>query len=112
VAVPLGLLVTEAITNAYKHAFLGRDGGHIEVKITRESPTHLVLLVSDNGSGFEPGRQEPGGLGRSLIDAFVRQLHGELEIKSEEGTQVTVRFPSTATPSSTHKSESAASKSA
>ena len=30
VAVPLGLLVTEAITNAYKHAFNERDGGHIQ----------------------------------------------------------------------------------
>ena len=94
IAVPLGLLVTEAITNAYKHAFPGRDAGHIEVRVTRDSPTHLTLLVSDNGTGFEPGRQEVGGLGRSLIDAFVRQLHGELEVKSEQGTQVIVRFPS------------------
>jgi two-component sensor histidine kinase len=117
IAVPLGLLVTEAITNAYKHAFSGRDVGHIEVRVTRESPTHLTLLVSDNGSGFEAARQEPGGLGRSLIDAFVRQLHGELEVKSEQGTQqgtqVIVRFPSSSQPPSDQKSsESAAPKSA
>jgi len=94
VAVPLGLLVTEAITNAYKHAFPGRDAGRIEVCVERESPTHLMLSIVDDGVGFEPSEREPGGLGRSLIDAFVRQLHGELEIKSEAGTQVRVRFPS------------------
>jgi two-component sensor histidine kinase len=116
VAVPLGLLVTEAITNAYKHAFPGRDVGHIEVRVTRESPTHLTLLVSDNGSGFEAARQEPGGLGRSLIDAFVRQLHGELEVKSEQGsqvgTQVLVKFPSSAPPPAQKSVENAAPKSA
>lgn len=98
VAVPLGLLVTESITNAYKHAFPGREDGRIEVQVTRESQTHLVLLVSDNGAGFDAAEKEPGGLGRSLIDAFVRQLHGELEVKSEQGTQVRVRFPSSIHP--------------
>jgi len=95
VAVPLGLLVTEAITNAYKHAFPGREDGRIEVRVTRDSPTSLTLLVSDNGAGYESGHSgEPGGLGRSLIDAFVRQLRGELEIKCEQGTQVIVKYPS------------------
>ncbi len=37
-------------------------------------------------------RGEPGGLGRSLIDAFVRQLHGELKITSDQGTQLQVKF--------------------
>jgi two-component sensor histidine kinase len=110
VAVPLGLLVTEAITNAYKHAFPGRDAGRIEVRITRESPTALTLLVSDNGSGFEVGRQEAGGLGKSLIDAFVRQLHGELEVKSDQGTQVIVRFPSTFHPPQQKPAEGAVHK--
>ena len=37
VAVPLGLLVTEAITNAYKHAFSGRERGQIKVEVSRDS---------------------------------------------------------------------------
>jgi two-component sensor histidine kinase len=95
VAVPLGLLVTEAITNAYKHAFNERAGGHIDVQVTRDSPTGLVLAVSDDGAGFDPasGSTDGNGLGRSLIEAFVRQLRGELEILSEQGTMVRVRFP-------------------
>lgn len=102
IAVPLGLLVTEAITNAYKHAFEGVERGLIEVEIRRDSAETLVLSVRDNGVGYESAGGEleagglgaglGGGLGRSLIDAFVRQLHGELEISSDQGTLVQVRF--------------------
>ncbi|HEX7116410.1 MAG TPA: histidine kinase dimerization/phosphoacceptor domain -containing protein [Steroidobacter sp.] len=95
IAVPLGLLVTEAITNAYKHAFNERAGGHIHVEARRESPAELTLIVQDNGTGFDAatGGPETNGLGRSLIEAFVRQLHGDLEIRADNGTVVQVRFP-------------------
>jgi two-component sensor histidine kinase len=98
VAVPLGLLVTEAITNAYKHAFNERDGGHIDVRVLRESPSSLLLTIRDDGVGFDPAASPPeqNGLGRSLIEAFVRQLRGELEVRSEQGTVVQVRFPAVA----------------
>jgi two-component sensor histidine kinase len=94
VAVPLGLLVTEAITNAYKHAFHGRNGGHISVQVKREMETTLLLSVRDDGTGYETAAEtENTGLGRSLIEAFVRQLHGQLQIKTDEGTTIEVRFP-------------------
>lgn len=100
IAVPLGLLVTEAITNAYKHAFENVEHGLIEVEVRRDSADTLLLSVRDNGTGFDPATTdiEPGGLGRSLIDAFVRQLRGELEIRSDEGTLVQVRFRAPAQP--------------
>lgn len=95
VAVPLGLLVTEAITNAYKHAFNERDGGHIGVQVVRESPTQLLLTIRDDGTGYDTGAStaDHNGLGRSLIEAFVRQLRGELEVRADGGTIVQVRFP-------------------
>jgi two-component sensor histidine kinase len=95
IAVPLGLLVTEAITNAYKHAFNERDGGHIRVEVKRDSAASLTLTVRDDGAGIDlAGDQaDSTGLGRSLIEAFVRQLRGELEIRGDEGTIVQVRFP-------------------
>lgn len=100
VAVPLGLLVTEAITNAYKHAFHEREEGRIDVRVERDSDTTIVLSISDNGTGFDPAAPtaEPPGLGRSLIDAFVRQLHGELQVTATDGTVVRVRFPLRARP--------------
>lgn len=95
-AVPLGLLVTEAITNAYKHAFVDRSEGTIRVEVRRESPQGLLIVIQDDGAGFDPhggSTSDVPGLGRSLIEAFVRQLHGELAISSQDGTRVEVRFP-------------------
>lgn len=105
IAVPLGLLVTEAITNAYKHAFHGADHGLIQVIVQRESDSLLTLSVRDTGTGIDVNAAsasdiEPGGLGRSLIEAFVRQLRGELEVRSDHGTVVQVRFPAAARHSS------------
>jgi two-component sensor histidine kinase len=104
-AVPLGLLVTEAITNAYKHAFVDRTQGRIAVQVQRESPEHLVIRIRDDGTGFDPEHPttDSTGLGRSLIEAFVRQLHGELKITSEDGTVVEVRFPAPVQPRSEAK---------
>ena len=94
VAVPLGLLVTEAITNAYKHAFTDRNGGHILVQVVRESPSSLLLSIRDDGAGYDLAASAPdSGLGRSLIEAFVRQLRGEMEVRCDGGTLVQVRFP-------------------
>jgi two-component sensor histidine kinase len=95
IAVPLGLLVTEAITNAYKHAFEGRLEGKIAVRVVRDSDKTLTLSITDDGVGFDPATVggDGLGLGRSLIEAFARQLHGELQVKSDRGgTEVQVRF--------------------
>jgi len=97
-AVPLGLLVTEAITNAYKHAFKDRDAGQIRVEVAHEGEDKIIVRIRDNGAGFDPRAENHNnaGLGRSLIEAFVRQLRGELETKSDDGTVVEVRFPAPA----------------
>jgi two-component sensor histidine kinase len=98
VAVPLGLLVTEAITNAYKHAFAGRVAGRIDVILTREPDGTFCAIVRDDGTGYgvhpaPPKDSEQSGLGHSLIEAFARQLRGQLDIESSGGTLIKVRFP-------------------
>jgi signal transduction histidine kinase len=65
--------------------------------VRRPSPEALELAVRDDGSGFDPAAGEDNtGLGRSLIEAFVRQLRGELEITGDAGTSLVVRFPAAA----------------
>jgi two-component sensor histidine kinase len=93
-AVPLGLLVTESITNAYKHAFSQRTDGTIWLTAEVQEGEFLKLSVRDDGLGIaEKAPDEAPGLGRSLIEAFARQLHGELSIDTgPQGTTVAVRF--------------------
>lgn len=93
VAVPLGLLVTEAVSNAYKHAFEGRLQGEIKVSGGRVDDDYLRITVSDNGVGTDAASTEIStGLGHSLIEAFVRQLGGELNMHVDGGTVLNVRF--------------------
>jgi two-component sensor histidine kinase len=92
VAVPLGLILNEAVTNSVKHAF-DDTGGRISVKlVTGVGYGEARLTVADNGRGFQnPG---PGGSGLRLISSLARQLGGEVEQAStDQGTTIAVTFP-------------------
>ena len=84
-AVSIGLVVNELVTNAAKHAFVGRDAGEIRVTF-RSAPRGWVLTVADNGIGMPatpPIDRAEGGLGQRLIEAFARQAGGRLSITSD-----------------------------
>ncbi len=91
-AVSLGLIVTELVINAMKHAFpdAGKEG---RVLVTYEvSNGDWKLLVSDNGIGMTlaPLKKSPG-LGTTLVRALAHQLDGEIETTSSLlGTTVSV----------------------
>ena len=53
-ALPLGLLVNEVVSNAFKHAFDAAEGGRIRISLAVGKDNHARLQISDNGSGFEP----------------------------------------------------------
>jgi two-component system, sensor histidine kinase PdtaS len=91
-AVPLGLIVNEAVTNAAKHAY-GEEGGTVEVvlNITPELEEG-VLVIRDHGAGIKDSKKS--GSGTKLMDALVRQIGGTIErTSSKEGTTVKVTFP-------------------
>jgi two-component sensor histidine kinase len=90
VAVRLGLIVNELVTNALKHAF-GRKGGRISIGFVPRADEG-VLTVADNGRGLQPPR--PGSSGSGLIESLTRQIDGRLTLESgDNGTLVTVNFP-------------------
>jgi len=110
-AVPIALLVNEAVTNALKHAFCDGRTGHVRVAITPAGeaapaspgrsvpPTTTggwVLTIADNGIGFDMQDPPAGtGLGRSLLEAFATQLGGTLHVESGPGgTRTSVSIPS------------------
>ncbi len=93
-ALPLGLLISEVISNSLKHGFPeGRDG---EVRVLLHSPpsTTVSLELSDNGVGL-PGDLDwttSPSLGLRLVRALAQQLGASLDIRSEGGTQVKLVF--------------------
>ena len=99
-AVSLGLLVNELITNCFKHAFpLDGDGGRLRMLLGRKRDGRLRLVMEDDGvgigTGYAPGggKERPGFL---LLDALARQAGGELKVESPlsaaGGTRVTVEL--------------------
>jgi two-component sensor histidine kinase len=113
-AVPLGLVVTELVTNSLKHAF--PDGvGSISVTLKQEPQPQpagqedagldhaaqpgrrdaLVLIVSDNGIGIPAGdgpAQFSGGVGSRIINNLVAQLEGEMTVRIDNGTTTEIRL--------------------
>jgi two-component sensor histidine kinase len=89
-AMPLGLIVNEVVTNAFKHAFADRVDGRLLVGLSVEGKT-ARLVIEDDGPGYAPDHEE--GMGSRLIDGFVAQLRGTLEIDTAAGTKVVVTFP-------------------
>lgn len=81
-AVPIALFVTEAVTNAYKHAFHGRSSGTITVSLTATSVQDLTLRIRDNGVGLSDGSEQ--GTGSSLMEAFAMQVEGETWSEANE----------------------------
>jgi two-component sensor histidine kinase len=99
-AVPYGMLLNELVSNACKHAFPLPDTGTIMISIQRDG-NHVGLVIADNGRGLPEGfdYRKATSLGLKLVHGLVRQLRGVLEIQSNPGTTVKVRFPVTGTES-------------
>lgn len=77
----LGLIIVELVTNAAKHAFVGRAGGRISVCL-RRSEQGWICQVADNGSGLRDGGK---GDGMRLVQGLTDALGGELRIHSDAG---------------------------
>jgi PAS domain S-box-containing protein len=93
-ALPLGLLLTELITNALKYAFPEGRKGKLQVSIQQEN-NQKVLTVADDGIGFPEHLdfQNTKTLGLQLVMGLVRQLDGTIEMKRKQGTVWTITFP-------------------
>ena len=96
-AVPLALIVTEAVSNAVKYAFPNGMPGHIRVRLAAAEES-LILRLDDDGIGIPAGRADTeagvrDGIGLTLIRGFVRQLGATLLVEEGHGTRYTVAIP-------------------
>ncbi|WP_309082850.1 histidine kinase dimerization/phosphoacceptor domain -containing protein [Chelativorans sp.] len=89
-AFPIGIVLTELITNAVKYAFPDNRSGMILVQAKRSGPGRVEIVVRDNGVGMANFRE--GSLGYGLIRSLVKQIGGELDIQGDAGVTVTISF--------------------
>lgn len=96
-AVPLALIVTEAVSNAVKYAFPDGRRGSIWVHLTADLD-HAELEIRDDGVGIPAGRVETeagtrDGIGIQLIRGFARQLCATLLVEEGNGTRYKICLP-------------------
>jgi two-component sensor histidine kinase len=93
-ALPLGLLISEVVSNSLKHAFPQGRGGEVSLVLRQQSDTTISLILSDDGIGLprELDWTTTRSLGLRLVRALAQQLRGTLEIPSQGGTEVRLTF--------------------
>lgn len=95
IAVPLGLIANEFVTNSLKYAFDGK-GGLIAIHVDQMEDDRIRIRLSDNGKGLSdrPSAAEPGlGLGMGLMDGLAGQIGAEPHwASSSEGTELCLEF--------------------
>lgn len=95
-AIPLGLLVSELVSNALKYAFPGKKEGEIKIKFFQDESGNYKLQVSDSGIGLpeKADPHHPKSMGFQIVNDLVKQLKGSLEIKRGRGTAFFIDIPS------------------
>lgn len=93
-AIPVGLIANEIVTNSIQHAFPNYQSGHIYISCRKENHT-IELNISDNGIGIPAtyNSDEPHSLGIQLIDTLVKQIHASYEIQNENGCSFHLLIP-------------------
>jgi len=95
IAVPVGLIVNELLSNASKHAFVDREEGKIEINLTASEGGRVNLAVGDDGIGLPPGFDidESKTLGLRLVKILAKdQLQGNIEVISDGGATFRIEF--------------------
>jgi two-component system, sensor histidine kinase PdtaS len=89
-ALPLGLILNEVVSNAFKHAFPDGRGGRIAVTL-KEEAGEVRLTVRDDGVGAKAEAAQ--GMGSRLVRGLTQQLGGTSSVRQDGGTVFELAFP-------------------
>lgn len=98
IAIPLGLIITELVTNAFKYAFANMASGSLTIRLRSTcaaGENQCQLEVSDTGVGL-PGNIDPKEtktLGLGLVKILAKQLQGTVNVDCKGGTTFRIVFP-------------------
>ncbi|MFC3559054.1 tetratricopeptide repeat-containing sensor histidine kinase [Pedobacter jamesrossensis] len=92
-AIPIGLIVNEAVTNAIKYAFPDMELGIILIRLTQKR-SMIELIIKDNGVGLNPKNMAPDSqsLGLRLMRGLAGDLGGTIKIEGKQGAEITISF--------------------
>lgn len=93
-AIPLGLIINEAVTNSIKYAFPDNSQGIISISLITKDTDHYLLTIADNGTGImlDPDKKTKNSFGMSLIRGLSDDLDGKFSIENSNGTLLQLSF--------------------
>ncbi|QMW04176.1 tetratricopeptide repeat-containing sensor histidine kinase [Spirosoma foliorum] len=93
-AVPIGLILNEAITNSIKYAFPGNKSGQIVISFQHTGGMNYLLTIADNGIGLPANMdsQQHDSLGLSLMRGLSDDIDGHFTIANDNGTLINISF--------------------
>lgn len=93
-AIPLGLIINEAVTNSIKHAFPSQLNKEITISMKQTTERKVNLLIMDNGVGFKDNFDIAASksLGLKLISGLSGDINAEFTLKSNHGTSIMLDF--------------------
>ena len=96
IAIPLGLIINELVTNSLKYAFTGLNEGLVLISMKKHGDKYL-LVISDNGIGIDKDLdpESIASLGLQLVRALTKQIHAQLELIRNKGTTFRLTFKET-----------------
>jgi len=92
-AIPVALIINEAVTNSMKHAFPNKRPGMVTINMHKNGD-QVTLLLADNGIGIgdRPTATDTNSLGLELMKGLAREIHGRIEFACDSGTKIRVIF--------------------
>jgi two-component sensor histidine kinase len=93
IAIPLGLILNEILTNAFKYAYHDVAQPALRLVLRPDGAGTLLLDVADNGRGFVPAARPTGSFGQQMIEVLSEQLGAILQVESQGGTRYQLRIP-------------------
>jgi two-component sensor histidine kinase len=91
IVVAIGLIVNEAVSNAFKYAFKNKSTGIIQVNIYNIE-NEISILIQDNGIGFNEVSKKENSLGMKLIELMCSQLRATHFIEKTNGVKHHIKF--------------------
>lgn len=93
IALPLGLLINEILTNSFKHAFSKSENPELQIDFIK-TDKEFQLTVKDNGPGFdfESFKNSDSSLGSSLVFSLAEQINASIEYVYENGAKCIIKF--------------------
>jgi PAS domain S-box-containing protein len=90
IAAPLGMIVTELVSNSLKHAFPKGLTGEVIISVKRDHNERIILKVTDNGVGLPEVDPDSSSLGGRLVEIFAKQIEAQVISESNGGATITV----------------------